>query len=669
MADIVGYSRLMAADEDATVRTVTAYREEIELHVRQHRGRLVDFTGDAFLAEFPSALYAVQCGVEIQRVLRAMNAGLSAERQTQFRMGVHLGDVRVEGERLFGTEINIAARLEGLADAGGLFISSKVHEEIHGKLGLDYEDLGKHKVKNLPDPVRVYRVNLEAAPAKTAPGSLRRVALAVGLVGVLGVVAVAGWRWFAGSRDGLGAVAPSEIRSIAVLPLANLSGDPDQEYVADGMTEALIGELAQLRALRVISRTSVMQYKNTPKPIPEIADELNVDAVIEGTVIRENDRIRITIQLIDARNDHHIWNDRYDREMSGVLALQSDVARAVAEQIRLELTPEEQAILTASRTVDPRALDSFLRGCQLSGKGPPWIWAPAAIDEYERAVELDPGFAEAWAALAATRSLLGVLAFDLRSRSEFPKARKAAETALELDGRLGAAHATLGFVRLLYDWDFPGARSAFARAVQLSPNDPSALYGYVVYLTTVEGRREEADALMDRILSIAPLDLAWRRQRITHFYYARRYERGLEELELVRELDPDFVDIDVAGLYFMLGRLEEAYRTNIAIDERCGSPCDWSREARERGLAEGGYEGATRAWLEAAATREGFSPFVIAASYTAIGDKDQAFAWLERGWRNRDPNMINTKIAPHFDPLRSDPRFQNLLRRIGFPES
>jgi TolB-like protein/class 3 adenylate cyclase len=666
IADVVGYARLMAEDEDATVRTVTAYREEIELHVRQHRGRLVDFTGDAFLAEFPSAMYAVQCGVEIQRLLGVMNAALPAERQMQFRMGVHLGDIRVEGERIFGNEINIAARLEGLADAGGLFISSKVYEEVQGKPDLDYEDLGKHKVKNLPDPVRVYRVKMEAAPPKATPGSMRQVVLAVSAVVLLGAVAVAGWRIFAGNP-----VRPTDapIRSIAVLPLENLSGDPEQEYFADGMTEALIGDLGKIGSLRVISRTSVMQYKDAPKPVREIAKELDVDGIIEGTVMREGDRVRITAQLIDARRDTHVWSDRYDRDLRDILALHSEVARAIAEQVRIELTREEELALAERRPVDPRAYDAYLRGLQLRGPEVllPAVWAPKAIEQFEQAVEIDPEFAEGWAWLARARFLLGAVGFDLRFRSELPRAREAAERALELNDRLAEAYDALAAVHLWYEWDFAAASRAFKRAVEVSPSDPFALDGYAWYLLVV-GRTEPAVEVSERVLRVAPLDAHIRGLGPRYFFYARQYERSLIEVERLRELAPDFQDIHIFASHFMLGQLEEAHGAMIALLEQCGAPCDWEREARERGWAEGGSEGEARAWLQAATAREGYSPFVIAISYSLLGETEEAFAWLDRGYRQRDPMMVMTKVHPMLDPLRSDPRFDDLLRRIGFPE-
>jgi TolB-like protein len=482
---------------------------------------------------------------------------------------------------------------------------------------------------------------------------------------VLAGVGVAGWLLAGGAISR----SPETIRSIAVLPLENLSGDPEEEYFADGMTEAVISEFARLGALSVISRTSVMQYKGARKPLPEIAQELNVQGVVEGSVFRAGDRVRITLQLIDARNDLHLWAQTYERDLSDVLALQSDVARAVAEQVRLELTPEEQAALTPSRTVDPKAYDAYLRGLQL--RGPPTLvraWGPPAIEQFERAVEQDPGFAEGWSALAWARVELGVAGYNLGYRGEFTKAREAAERALELDDRLGRAHAGLGFVRLWHDWDFSGARRAFERAAQLSPGDPEARGPYAYFLLMVEERTKEALDLSEGLLRVAPLDVYWRGIRVTHLALARQYDRALEELGRLRELDPGYVDLDVAGTYAALGRYEEAYQAFVAFYGRCGSPCDWMREAFERGWAEGGWQGALRAWLEVATNTEGVSPVIIALLYTMTGEAEEAFVWLERGYRERDPQIIILKAHYGFDPLRSDPRFDDLLRRIGFPE-
>jgi tetratricopeptide (TPR) repeat protein len=436
------------------------------------------------------------------------------------------------------------------------------------------------------------------------------------------------------------------------------------------MTEAVISEFARLGALNVISRTSVMRYKESDKSLPEIARELNVQGIVEGSVFRAGDRVRITLQLIDARNDLHLWAQTYERDLSDVLALQSDVARAVTEQIQLELTPEEQGVLSTSRTVDPQAYDAYLRGLQLRGHGLVADWAPKAIEQFGRAVELDPNFAEAYTALADAHDWLATAGWNVQYHAEFAKAREAAERALALDGHLGSAHAVLGAVRLNHAWDFPGARRAYERAVQLSPSDPTTLNNYIWYLLIV-GRSEEALRVMERLLHVAPFDFFYQRLRPRNFMYAREFERALDEFDRLREMDPDFVGIaylDAAWVLGKLGRTEESFHTYIAFYDGCGAPCDWMREASERGWAEDGMDGSMRSWLRVATSIDGFSSWNIAQVYATLGEADEALGWLERAYEERDPLMIILKAHPAFDPLRSDPRFQDLLRRIGFPE-
>jgi TolB-like protein/class 3 adenylate cyclase len=400
-ADVVGYSRLMAEDEVATVRTLTAYREEIGVLVRQHRGRVVDSPGDNLLAEFPSALAAVQAAVEIQRVIRARNAALPTERRMEFRVGVHLGDVMVEGERIYGDGLNIAARLEALAEPGGICVSGTVHEQVRSKLGLAYRDLGEQAFHNIPEPVHAYGIRTEAAPPAeikpTREGRRTWVALAAVLVAALALAAAWIWGPSLGSRSP--ALDAGSIRSLAVLPLENISGDPEQDYFTDGMTEALIADLGKIASLRVISRTSIMQYRGVHRPLPEIGRELNVDAIIEGSVIRADDGVRITAQLIDARTDHHLWAESYQRELEDVLALQKEVARAIAEEVQAKLTPEEEALLRETRRVDPTAYEMYLRGRSAYDEGSPAA-LKTAVRYYEEAARVDPEFAAPHAGIA-----------------------------------------------------------------------------------------------------------------------------------------------------------------------------------------------------------------------------------------------------------------------------
>jgi TolB-like protein/class 3 adenylate cyclase len=674
-ADVVGYSRLMARDEVSTVRMITAYRDQMEVLIRQHRGRIVDSPGDNVLAEFPSATDALESAGEIQRVLQARNAPLPPERRMEFRVGVHLGEVMVEGERIYGDGVNLAARLEGLAEPGGICISSTVHDQVESKVRLRYEDLGEREVKNIERPVHVYRARwetVESAPtadgpsAKSSPRAVLLVAATVILLLALGVGA-----WLLYSRY---APAPEsgQIRSIAVLPLENLSGDPEQEYFADGMTEALIGGLAKIGSLRVISRTSVMQYKGTRRPLPEIARELNVDSVVEGTVSREGDRVRVTAQLIDARSDAHLWSERFDRDIRGVLALQSEVAQAIARGIHVTLSPEEMARLSQHRQVDPAAHEAYLKGRYFFSKYTIED-VRTAIGYFEQAIEGGPAYAPAHAWLSRSYQALSMSLMDIPQREGFPKARAAAVRALELDDTLASAHFALGRVHLYFDWDWDGAEKELRRAIELDPSLSAARSAYADYLEAM-GRHREALEEARRGVEVAPLDLLARTHLAGILFFAHEFDRGIEEVRKILEVDPDF---QYAHLW--LAWLNE-YRRNYeeALDARArwmilSSYYDEEdaialRAAYEASGPEGYWQGILRAQERRARSRR-VHPVNIVWTLVALGDQERAFEMLERGFEERDTNLIWLGVDPAFDPIRSDPRFDDLLRRVGLPHS
>jgi adenylate cyclase len=401
-ADAVGYTRLMADDELATIETVTAYKREMTELIDQHRGRTVDSPGDNLLAEFSSATQAVMCAVKIQEVLAEQNAALPPHRRMDFRAAVHLGEVVVEAGRIYGDGVNVAARLEALADPGTVCVSEKVFEEVEGKLALDFDDLGEQWVKNFPRPVRAYQVRVAGARERPPVGSragARWQWVAGGALALIGTIGLAVWLASSGPDSTPVVTGLGEIRSLAVLPLENLSGEAAQEFFTDGMTEALISHLAQIASLSVVSRTSVMQYAGIRMPLPEIARKLGVDAVVEGSVLRAGDDVRITVQLIDARSDRHLWSESYQRDLRDVLTLQSEVARAIAAQIKLTLDPAEAARLADQQTVHPAAYEAFLRGSYLLKRQGATNHAKS-VELLEQAVALDPDYAPAWARLA-----------------------------------------------------------------------------------------------------------------------------------------------------------------------------------------------------------------------------------------------------------------------------
>ena len=452
-----------------------------------------------------------------------------------------------------------------------------------------------------------------------------------------------------------------ELSSIAVLPLKNLSNDPDQQYIADGLTEEVITELARIRDLRVISRLSMMRYRDSGQSVPQIAKALDVDLIVEGSVAREGKRFRVSLHLIDAHADRHIWGHTYDTDVSTILGLRSALARDLAAQLDLELTGDERSGLTVSREYDEAAFDAYLRGVSKIGSSEHYNeWSAAAIDYLQQAVALDPDFAEAWAHLA----LLEVIPAVWISRDRFATVKEYAEKALSIDGRLPAAHAAVGYVRLLRDWDLADAKSAFTQALALSPNDPKSLHGYMVYLR-VQGQITEALQVAKKLARQSPHNVLERAERAKCLYDARFYEDTINEVRNIQELEPAFHSLYESRAYFRLGRFEESYRARIAFYESAGSAFDKVRAAAMQGWEEGGYESMLRALLNHQEPE--FPESDRYWNHAQIGEFDKAFSDLETLAKNRSPWLVGIRSNPNFDVVRLDRRFDSLLERVGLP--
>ena len=498
------------------------------------------------------------------------------------------------------------------------------------------------------------------------------VGIGVGSVAVVGAVLVA--LNIVGLRDrlltsvGARRAVPLQIESIAVLPLENLSRDPDQEYFADGMTEALITALGKISTLRVISRTSVMQYKGTRKPLPEIARELNVDAVVEGTVLHSGNRVRISTNLLHAPTDRHLWAESYERDARDVLALQGEVAKAIADQVQIKLTPQVTARLASARPVNPEAHEAYLKGRYFWNKRTEEP-LKKSIGYFEQAIKKEPEYALAYVGLADSYSILAQ--WDLLPPHEaYPKAKAAAVKALEIDERLGEAHTSMAAVKAYYDWDFAGGEKEYKRAIELNPNYATAHQWYSELLSDM-GRHEEAIAEVRKAQGLDPLSLIINSTAGEAFRFARRYDQALEHYRKALEIDPNFAGVHeyLGRAYVEMGEYEKAIsELQKALSLSGGSPGITAELAHAYAVA-GKKREALKILdeLDATSKRRYVSPFLRAHIYTGLGDSDRAFYWLERAYEDRSNLMTRLKVDPRFDPLRSDPPFQNLLRRIGLP--
>jgi TolB-like protein/DNA-binding winged helix-turn-helix (wHTH) protein len=510
-----------------------------------------------------------------------------------------------------------------------------------------------------PRPDAEPRTISQNAPPQSFLSSRTRIV--AGLVGLLLVGTVGGLvAWRAASR---GRTAAS-IRSIAVLPMENLSGDATQDYFADGMTDELITSLGQIGSVRVISRTSIMQYKGVHKPLPQIAKELNVDAVVAGAVLRSGNQIRITAQLIQARADEHLWADTYQGDVRDVLGLQNQVASAIARQIRVKLSPERQAALKNARAINPEAYEAYLRGVSQKRTVDGFH---QKIAYFERALASQADYAEAHVGLADAYMFLGHMV-ALPPQEAFPRAKSEALKALQFDDTQAEPHELLGTVKFLYDWDFRGAEKEFQRALDLNPNSVDAHSYYSDFLSAM-GRPDEAIAEEMRIRQIDPFSVS--AGVADQQYLAGRYDPAIENARAVLVMDPNNY-----GGHLCLGlALEQKRQFPEAIVE-LQKAVDLSNEqmwmafvAHAKALA-GDKAGARKilADLESLSRHTYVSPWLFAIVYPDLGDKERAFFWLEKCYQGREHDLAFSKVWPMFNSLRPDPRYQELMKRIGLPE-
>ena len=499
-------------------------------------------------------------------------------------------------------------------------------------------------------------------------GRLQKAALV--LTGAIGVVAVLGGLNLGGVRQRLFGhtlrQGGAQIRSLAVLPIENLSGDLSQDFLADGMTEELITELGKSGALRVISRTSVMQYKGTKKPVQEIARELNVDALLEGTMLRSGNHLRITANLVQSSPETHLWADTYDSENGDILSLQKQVADSVAREIRVALSPTNTTTPADRRSVNPGAQDLYFRGLyalRSAGSGA----TQRAVDYLQRAIKKDPNFASAYGLLAMAHAFW--FPGDQGPRDNMPRAREAALKAVALDNSLAAGHVALAYVDLTYDWNFAEAEKEFKRALELDPSFAIARSFYARELV-ISGRTDEAFVQVRRALELQPyaeMDYpAW------VFYLAHRYNDSLELAQKIVAINPNYSwgRWALAANYEQLGKEKEAAEEYLQFEILSGSSPQRIKRLRE-GSARSGAKGFWRASLEdylRTAKSSYTPPVLVAGVYMRLGDKAHALQWLEKGYQARDDLMIDLNVDPVFDGIRTDSRFQDLVRRVGIPD-
>ena len=631
----------MGADEDLTINTLTGHREMMIALIDKYKGRVIDSPGDNLLSTFPSVTQAVDCAVEIQREMAERNEELPENRKMEFRIGVNLGDVVEEGDRIYGDGVNIAARLESLAEPGGICISGFVYHQIKNRLKLEYEYLGEQSVKNIKEPVPVYRV-------LSFPGAAaHRVIEAKKAV----------------EREIMGP-SLSDKPSIAVLPFVNMSNDHDQEYFSDGMTEEIIGALAKLKGLKVISRTSSFYFKGEHVDLRTVGEKLKVDNVLEGSVRKAGNKIRISAQLIKVDDDTHLWAENYNRELKDVFDIQEEISQAIVKNLRVAILGGQDERLVKDYTRNTEAYELYLKGIFYFNKG--FMDFDKAIECMQKAIKVDTDYVPAYAFIS---HIIGVKAYNGLLPPWEAKQEKVPfiERALELDDKYGSTYVQLGMHKIIEDYDWHGAERDFKRALELNPGDSSSHNIYSYYLASV-GLIDEAIEEAKHAVELDPLYSFYRFTLAWFFVLDGQFDRAMEILQGTRELDPNNAWA-LYGLAMVLAA-KGKYDEGISMLQQFRNiPVITAYLGYLYGKA-GNIEQAQKILNDflAGSKRQYFSSFMIATVYSGMGEKDKVFEWLYKAHEARDATQTFIRVHLPFYDLHSDPRWKEQMKKRGLAD-
>ena len=623
--DIVGYSSLTQKNERLALELLEEHRKIVRPIVALHNGREIKTMGDAFLIEFESALEATHCAIDLQKTLHDHNEQSIVERRVHLRIGIHLGDVLQRQSDVLGDAVNIASRIEPLAEADGICISEQVYDQIRNKLDCPIENLGPRQLKNIDYPIDVHRILWEKD--ETVSVSLDR-------------------------------------KRIAVLPFLNISPDPNDAYFADGLTEELIARLSTISGFKVIARTSIMRFRGTSKSVGEIGKELKSGTVLEGSVRKAANRLRVTAQLIDATTEEHLWVQNYDRQLEDVFAIQVEVAQNVADALKTQLLDEEREHIEKKPTEDIGAYTFYLKGR--------YYWnernkesLERAIKYFEEAIKRDPQFALAYSGLADCYIVLVDHSY-LPPNEGYPKARQAATRALELDNTLAEAHTSLASI-LNTDWEWTEAEREFKEALRLNPNYPTAHHWYSIHLMTM-GHLDEAIKEAKAAQELDPLSPQIHAYAGILHFCARHYDSAFEEFDRSLELDPNSVAAHEyrCYVYLLKSMFEEALtEMQLVLQFFHMSTANVRAFAGAVYAMAGRIEEAKRIIRECEekSAHEYVDPKWLVWAHSRLGNKDRAFGWLEKAFEAHRFTPFEVKLDPRFDGITSDPRFDELMKK------
>jgi adenylate cyclase len=652
--DIEGYPALLQKSEQQARVLRERHREILQKEHQRHHGRIIHYYGDGTLSTFPSAVEAVQCALAMQQTF------LDAP-QVPVRMGLHIGDIILQEDQAIGDGVNLAARVESLGVPGSVLLSDKVNDEIHYYPDLATVSVGTYQFKNITRKVEVFALNHERL-VKPAPNSLRGKTVA----GVLPATKKAAPAAPAKEAD------CHPLQSIAVLPFVNMSNDPEQEYFSDGMTEEILNSLTQIKNLKVAGRTSSFQFKGQQLDLREVGSQLQVDTVLEGSVRKQGNRVRITAQLIDVEDGFHLWSERYDREMTDIFAIQDDISNRIAEQLQVNFFGNKCPGGEVKKpTSHMEAYDHYLKGRYWLEKTVEGI--PKALEHFKKAVELDPAFADAWCGLGVVYFQAMVYLF-YTGREGMEKSRYCAEKAIALDPGNGAAHLLLGQVHVFYemDWQKAGEELALGKQsactacmVKFLPLEP--WYRGMIY-----GDFDFSIRHMQKAVEKDPLSIFFL-QHLSYFYLlgTRSYSEARQTAHRILELDPQESEAwrTIALSYLFEGlpaQAEEAARKAYDLAQGQGlTPCTLMMCLAAADKKEEAWKLYT--WLQAGFTEARFPAILQAYVMASLGEMDEAMAWLEKAVADHDFWLFSMKYSPEWDAMRAQPRFQQILHDFHFP--
>jgi adenylate cyclase len=663
--DMVGYSALTQKDEALALDLLEEHRRILRPYFGKHEGREIETAGDAFFVEFNSAVEAANCAIEIQEALHSRNQTEPRERHIRLRIGLHIGDVVYIDRHVHGDGVNIAARMEPLAQPGGICISEDVARQIRNKIRFPVRKLGEEKLKNISMPMDIYCIQLPwLAPGPHAGSAAAwKHLIPYGLV-LLVVFSVAGFYYY--FKDFEGRKVSYAKSRLAVLPFANISNEAKDEYFADGMTEELISSLSKIRDLNIIARTSVMKYKNTNEDIAQIGKALMVGTILEGSVRKFENKVRVTVQLIDVNTQQHIWSMEYDRELQDIFRIQSEIARNVANELQVRLVSAEKEQLEKNATENMEAFHDYLIGRHYLNKKTSQN-IQTAIHLFERAIDQDPSYALPYASLAYAYTLTGVAGYGQVPREEaVNKARAAVMKALEIDPSLAEAHAALGYIKFRIDWDWAGAEKEFRRAIALKPGYATAHEWYALFLAIHE-RLDEALREMRQAYLLDPLSPSVNTGLARIYQFRDEFDRAQSQINKTIVLDSMYADAHfVKGMIF-----SRTHQYELAIGEIKKAIALSNRRPVMLGAlgmtyAQAGNPAEARKVLAElqAPPQNNDKRYAASIIQGSLGQTEDAFKTLEQLLDEKYGVLVYMKVEKELFHASDAPRYQRLLKKM-----